>query len=133
MRTERVRRDASLGRTRSLCYRRFSPMFSQRTNWKLSPNNYTRALEQMRASGESFIDLTNSNPTQCGFHYDEQAIFAAFQNSKSLSYEPEPKGLLAARKEIARYYREDHGAAVDPESLLLTTGTSEAYSHVFRL
>jgi len=116
-----------------VCYRRFSGMFSQRTNWKLSPNKYTRALEKMRASGGSLVDLTISNPTQCGLQYDAQAILTAFQNPKSLSYEPEPKGLLAARKEVARYYREDHGVAVDPESLLLTTSTSEAYSHVFRL
>src|ERR1700687_5402267 len=108
-------------------------MFSERTNWKLSPNKYTRVLEKMRASGEGFVDLTISNPTQCGLHYDAQAILAAFQNSKSLSYEPEAKGLLAARQEVARYYQENHGAAVDPESLLLTTGTSEAYSYVFRL
>src|ERR1700739_1976594 len=108
-------------------------MFSQRTNWKLSPNKYTQAVEEMRASGESFIDLTISNPTQCGLHYDAQGILAAFQNPNLLSYEPEAKGLLAARKEVARYYREDHGVVVDPESLVLTTSTSEAYSYVFRL
>jgi alanine-synthesizing transaminase len=108
-------------------------MFSQRTNWKLSPNKYTRALGEIRISGEHFFDLTVSNPTQCGFHYDEKEILASFQNAKSLSYEPEAKGLLAARQEVARYYAEDHGVAVDPESLLLTTSTSEAYSYVFRL
>src|ERR1700739_340017 len=108
-------------------------MFSQRTNWKLSPNKYTRALGEIRISGEHFFDLTVSNPTQCGFHYDEKEILASFQNAKSLSYEPESKGLLAARQEVARYYAEDYGVAVDPESLLLTTSTSEAYSYVFRL
>lgn len=108
-------------------------MFSQRTNWKLSLNEYTKALEEMRRSGGSFFDLTVSNPTRCGLRYNEQAILAAFQDVKSLSYEPEPKGLLAARREVARYYKEEHGVTVDPESLLLTTSTSEAYSYVFRL
>ena len=108
-------------------------MFSERTNWKLSPNKYTRALEGKRSRGEHFFDLTISNPTQCGLHYDEKAILSAFQNAKSLSYEPQAKGLLPAREEVARYYREDHGVTVDPESVLLTTGTSEAYSYVFRL
>jgi alanine-synthesizing transaminase len=108
-------------------------MFSQRTNWKLSPNKYTRALQEMRSSGEHFFDLTISNPTQCGLRYDEKGILASFQNPKSLSYEPEAKGLLAARQEVARYYAEDHGVGVDPESVLLTTSTSEAYSYVFRL
>ena len=109
------------------------PMFSERTNWKLSPNKYTKALEEARAAAAPFFDLTISNPTQSGLRYDEKAILAAFQNAKSLSYEPEAKGLLAARQEVARYYKEDHGVAIDPESLLLTTSTSEAYSYVFRL
>jgi alanine-synthesizing transaminase len=108
-------------------------MFSQRTNWKLSQNKYTRALEEMRSAGERFIDLTISNPTQCGLRYDEKTILASFQNPKSLSYEPEAKGLLEARQEVVKYYAEDHDVAVDPDSLLLTTSTSEAYSYVFRL
>lgn len=111
----------------------FSGMFSQRTNWKLSTNKYTQVIEEMRASGEPFIDLTISNPTQCGFRYDAEAILGAFQNPKSLTYEPEAKGLLAAREEVARYYEEDHGVTVDPGAVLLTTSTSEGYSYVFRL
>jgi len=108
-------------------------MFSERTDWKLSFNRYTAALREMRSSGKSFLDLTISNPTQCGFHYDSAKILAAFQNPKALAYEPEAKGLLAAREQVARYYQEDHEASVDPEALLLTTSTSEAYSYVFRL
>ena len=87
----------------------------------------------MRSSGERFFDLTISNPTQCGLHYDAKAILEAFQNAKSLSYEPAPKGLLEAREAVVGYYKEDHGVTIDPESLLLTTSTSEAYSYVFRL
>jgi alanine-synthesizing transaminase len=108
-------------------------MFSERTNWKLTPNKYTQALEEMRASGESFVDLTVSNPTGCGLQYHAAAILEAFQNPKALNYQPEARGLLAAREAVARYYREDHAEAVDPESVLLTTSTSEAYSYVFRL
>jgi alanine-synthesizing transaminase len=108
-------------------------MFAQRTNWKLTPNKYARALEEMRSSGRTPIDLTVSNPTECGLQYDSASILRAFQNPRALAYEPEAKGLLAAREEVARYYREDHGENVDPEVLLLTTSTSEAYSYVFRL
>jgi alanine-synthesizing transaminase len=108
-------------------------MFSKRTNWKLNPNKYTRALEEMRATGAPIVDLTVSNPTLCGFQYDAEKILKAFQNPNGLSYEPEAKGLLGARGEVARYYKEDHGITVDPESLLLTTSTSEAYSYLFRL
>jgi aspartate/methionine/tyrosine aminotransferase len=108
-------------------------MFAQRTNWNLTTNRYTREVEEARSSGRTILDLTVSNPTQCGFAYDATKILRAFENPRSLTYEPEAKGLLAAREEVARYYRQDHGVAVDPEALLLTTSTSEAYSYVFRL
>lgn len=108
-------------------------MFSQRTNWKLTHNRYTQAVEEARAQNISFIDLTISNPTQCGLHYDSAAILASFANPQVLAYDPQPKGLLSARREIANYYSQDHNAAVDPESIFLTTSTSEAYSFLFRL
>ena len=109
------------------------PMFSSRTNWPLTPNRFTQTLNELRSSGASLLDLTASNPTQCGFHYDSAGILSAFQNLTALVYDPQPKGTLAARCEVVRYYLDDHHVTVDPESLLLTTSTSEAYSYVFRL
>ena len=110
-----------------------SRMFSERTNWKTSTNKYTQALETVRRSGEPLIDLTVSNPTECGLAYDSATILRAFQDASALRYEPDAKGLVMAREEVARYYREDHGEEVDVESLILTSSTSEAYSHIFRL
>lgn len=124
---------AQLGKSAPCVIVQFPGMFSQRTNWRLSTNRYTQVVEEMRAAGEGFIDLTVSNPTQCGFRYDTEAILRAFQNPKSLTYEPEAKGLLPAREEVVRYYAEDHRVKIDPDALLLTTSTSEAYSYVFRL
>jgi alanine-synthesizing transaminase len=40
--------------------------------------------------------------------------------------------MRSARKEVAGYYA-DHGAEVDPDAIMLTTSTSEAYSYLFRL
>lgn len=108
-------------------------MFSQRTNWKLTQNRYTQAVEQARAQKLPFIDLTISNPTQCGLHYDSAAILASFADPHALTYDPRPKGLLSARQQVANYYLQDHNAGVDPESIFLTTSTSEAYSFLFRL
>jgi aspartate/methionine/tyrosine aminotransferase len=108
-------------------------MFSTRTFWPLTRNPFTLALDELRAAGVPLLDLTASNPTHCGFHYDAGAILSAFQNPAALAFDPQPKGTLAARREIARYYLDDHQTAVDPESLLLTTSTSEAYSYAFRL
>jgi aspartate/methionine/tyrosine aminotransferase len=108
-------------------------MFSTRTNWPLTRNPFTIALDELRAAGTPLLDLTASNPTQCNFRYDSAAILSAFQNPAALTYHPQPKGTLAARQEVARYYLDDHQTTVDPESLFLTTSTSEAYSHAFRL
>ncbi len=108
-------------------------MFSQRTNWKLTPNRHAQTLEQLRAAGTPILDLTASNPTNCGFRYDAASILEAFRKPEALNYDPQPRGLLSARKEVSRYYLQDHGAVVNPESIILTTSTSEAYSYVFRL
>jgi aspartate/methionine/tyrosine aminotransferase len=108
-------------------------MFSQRTNWKLTPNRHAQALKELRATGTPILDLTASNPTQCGFHYDTAAILDAFRKPEALTYDPQPQGLLPAREEVSRYYLQDHRAVVNPESIVLTTSTSEAYSYVFRL
>jgi alanine-synthesizing transaminase len=124
---------ASFAKGELVCYVHFSEMFSQRTNWKTSPNKYTQAQEEMSAAGEALIDLTPSNPTECELTYDSKAILGAFQNPKALEYEPNAKGLIEARKEVVNYYHQDHGETIDPESVLLTTSTSEAYSYVFRL
>jgi aspartate/methionine/tyrosine aminotransferase len=109
-------------------------MFSKRTDWRLEENPYTRALRRHRASGKPILDLTVSNPTACGFQYDEAAILAALAAPAGLRYEPEPKGLLQARVAVAQYYlQKNSDAHLDLERLILTTGTSEAYSFLFRL
>src|SRR6202165_3787213 len=110
------------------------PMFSQRTNWRLTQNALTRAIEEARASGEIILDLTVSNPTEAGILPNSEAVLAALSNPQAMRYDPQPRGLLAARQAVCRYYVESHGVPdLDPERLLLTTSTSEAYSYVFRL
>ena len=106
-------------------------MFAKRTNWNLETNRLSAALEAHRTSGKPLIDLTVSNPTECGFQYDEDAILNALRNPASLKYEPNPRGLAVARGAVAAYYAE-RGAVVSIDDILLTTSTSEAYSYVFR-
>ena len=108
-------------------------MFSQRTNWRLSPNALTRAIEEARASGQRILDLTISNPTEAGVRPDAEIVLAALANPEAMHYDPQPRGLLEARQTVSRYYRESHEVDLDPERLILTTSTSEAYSYVFRL
>jgi alanine-synthesizing transaminase len=107
-------------------------MFAKRTHWNLSPNRLSEALARHRAVGKPLVDLTVSNPTECGFVYDQGAILDALRNLAALKYEPVARGLATARQAVAEYYTE-HGASVGIEDIFLLTGTSEAYSYVFRL
>jgi alanine-synthesizing transaminase len=109
-------------------------MFSLRTNWRLRPNALSRALEEARASGQKILDLTVSNPTEAGVRPDAEVVLAALANPQAMHYEPQPRGLLAARQAVCEYYREAHEVFdLDPGRLILTTSTSEGYSYVFRL
>ena len=107
-------------------------MFSQRTSWNLATNRYTEALAEHRQSGKELLDLTASNPTTVGITYHEAELLQALSATSMFTYDPVAKGMLSPREAISAYYAEK-GSAVDPEALILTTSTSEAYSFVFRL
>ena len=106
-------------------------MFSSRTDWLLAPNRLTQQLEERRRQGQPVLDLTESNPTRCGFAA-ESGILQSLQDPRSLVYEPDPRGLLRARQAVCEYYA-SRGVSVSPEQVFLTTSTSEAYTYVFRL
>jgi alanine-synthesizing transaminase len=106
--------------------------FSARTKWDLEETRLARALRVRRAAGLLVLDLTASNPTQCGFQYDEARILAALEDARAMKYDPDPRGMRQAREAVCRYYAE-RGAGVGPERIFLTTSTSEAYSWLFRL
>ncbi len=107
-------------------------MFANRTDWNLSLNRLSEALARHRAAGKPLLDLTVSNPTECGFVYDQGTILDALRNPAALKYEPVARGLATARQAVAEYYAE-HDAGVGMDDIFLTTSTSEAYSYAFRL
>jgi aspartate/methionine/tyrosine aminotransferase len=107
-------------------------MFAKRTDWNLAVNRLSSALAQHRAAGKPLLDLTVSNPTDCGFAYDSNAILDALRNPDALKYEPIARGLASARSAVAEYYAE-HAASLSIDDIFLTTSTSEAYSYAFRL
>src|SRR6266853_6802461 len=113
-------------------------MFASRTNWRLDTNPFTWALEEHRRSSKELLDLTVSNPTACGLAYPEEEIVGALSNRRVLEYCPESKGVREAREAVTDYYRGRLGFAgsgerVDPDRILLASGTSECYTHIFRL
>jgi alanine-synthesizing transaminase len=107
-------------------------MFAERTLWNLKTNRLSESLARLRAAGERVLDLTASNPTECGFKYDGASILKAFINPASLKYHPDARGLTLARQAVCDYYG-GRGEKVALEELILTTSTSEAYSFAFRL
>ena len=109
-------------------------MFSERTDWKLTPNRFTEAQRELRAAGREVLDLTISNPTRAGLRYDVESILNSLSSQEAMDYDPQPKGLSSAREAVAAYYCEQHHEfEMDPDALILTTSTSEGYSYVFRL
>jgi len=105
--------------------------FSERTNWNTEESELARAHRLRLTAGLPIADLTASNPTRCGFVYDS-GLLAALANPQALDYDPQPRGLLSARQAVCAYYA-DHGVTLQPEQIVLTTSTSEAYSFLFRL
>jgi alanine-synthesizing transaminase len=98
----------------------------------MEPNWLSGLVAAKRLRGEVIIDLTESNPTRCEISYPEKEILSAIASKSSLLYQPEPRGLLIARKAVADYYA-TLGITVMPEHVMLTASTSEAYSFLFKL
>ena len=88
-------------------------------------NALSRALAARR---EPYVDLTLSNPTAAGLPYESTRILAALSDAGALRYQPHPRGLPAAREAVAEYC-----GGIDPERVVLTASTSEAYSWLFKL
>lgn len=102
-------------------------MLSGRIPADLRPNSLARA----RARHPPRFDLTAANPTRCSIPYPPD-LLAPLGDAAGLVYEPHPRGHIAAREAIAAWYA-GHGAAVHPDSVVLTSSTSEAYGLLFAL
>jgi aspartate/methionine/tyrosine aminotransferase len=117
---------------------RATPPRSRRLPWILEPNAWTRRFQERRAAGAKLLDLTEMNPTRVGLAGagEEPAVDAAWLEALSdphaASYEPDPRGLLPAREAVAAYYAA-RGTGASANHVVLTTGTSESYAHLFRL
>ena len=105
--------------------------FSKRTGWNIEENELARAHRERVAAGLPIADLTASNPTRCGFAYPED-LLEPLSSAGAFAYDPDPKGMLAAREAVCQYYA-DHGVIVKAGKVILTTSTSEAYGYLFKI
>lgn len=106
-------------------------MFCPRIPALRQPNRVSRALERLRAQATEITDLTESNPTQVGLHYPADML-GELAGAAGLVYDPQPRGLASARAAVARYAAPP-GADVNPDRVVLTASTSDAYSCLFKL
>jgi alanine-synthesizing transaminase len=105
--------------------------FSARTNWNTEESSLARAHRLRVEAGLPTADLTRSNPTRCGFTYSAE-LLRSLTDPGALDYDPDPRGSAVARTAVCAYYA-DHATVVQPDQIILTTSTSEAYSFLFRL
>jgi alanine-synthesizing transaminase len=106
-------------------------MLSRRTTWDRTENRLTRAVEARRRAGREILDLTESNPTRVGL-LPPEGLLSTLADRAALVYQPDPRGLRFAREAVAADY--GHlGKEADPERVVLTASTSEAYSLLFKL
>jgi alanine-synthesizing transaminase len=106
-------------------------MFSSRLPPHPASNALSRRLAALHATGEPYVDLTESNPTRAGFEYPP-GLLNRLADASALSYEPHPLGLPAAREAVAADQRR-RGADVDPSQVVLAASSSESYSWLFKL
>jgi hypothetical protein len=106
-------------------------MFSRRSQFDRRTN--LLALARLRAleSGQMLLDLCESNPTRAGLPGNAEAI-TALASPDAGRYEPSPFGMLSARRAVSAWMARQ-GQVVDPERIVLTSSTSEAYAFLFKL
>jgi alanine-synthesizing transaminase len=104
---------------------------SSRLPRESAPNALSRALDELRRSGTTYIDLTESNPTHAGIGYPDD-LLRSLSLPAALRYEPHPLGLASAREAVAADYAR-RAATVTPDQVVLSASTSEMYAWLFKL
>src|SRR5262245_26483970 len=106
-------------------------MFASRLPPQLEPNRLSRALAEARRSGTRLLDLTATNPTPAGISHP-RTLYSALSDPRGATYDPDPRGRRDARAAVAERW-DAEGRPIDPERVVLTASTSEAYSFLFKL
>ena len=105
---------------------------SRRLDWYGETNAITRSIERRRASGEPLIDLTVSNPTAVGFEPPPELAAVLVRGART-PYRPDPRGARDARVALADWLARHGADQADPDEIILSSSTSEAYGWILRL
>ncbi len=102
---------------------------------ELELNNIEIAKRAHLKKGLPLLDLTESNPTKCGFIYPSEVLQnAANSYLQNRLYSPDSQGLLQTREAIANYYKlRFPKRSIAPEQIIITASTSEAYRFILSI
>ena len=106
-------------------------MTSRRIPERPEQNAWSWRLAALRTAGGLVADLTATNPSALWLSPHEPAAEALARAGVTV-HEPAPLGAPAARAAVAAYLA-SRGLHADPESVVLTSSTSESYAQLFRL
>lgn len=106
--------------------------YSKRLSWSTGLNEIAQLTASRDLTSSTLLDLSSSNPTSCFADYPHAFIRKALADIDEFGYEPAPFGLYEARLEVSRYYARRQ-IEVDPDRIVLTASTSEAYALLFKL
>src|SRR3989338_1947436 len=96
-------------------------------------NRIERKFRELTAQGRAPLRLFSGNPVENGIVFPGEILSEIYDRFFSRQEScPHPRGLPEARAAVQRYYA-GQGAVVDPENILLTSGSSESFFHLFRL
>ncbi|MGD2175147.1 MAG: aminotransferase class I/II-fold pyridoxal phosphate-dependent enzyme [Candidatus Brocadiaceae bacterium] len=84
-----------------------------------------------RRAGEDIIDLGMGNPNDPTPDPIIRKLTEAVQDPRSHRYSVSADGIFNLKREVARFYRREHGVEVDPETeVVCTIGSKEGLSHL---
>ena len=106
--------------------------FSARSDIDRRHNPAWEKLTELRQDSRPLIDLTLGNPTALNLGLCAARVLAPLSAPGVATYEPEPFGPLWARSNVARTFA-DLELEVDPQRIVLTASTSEAYAFLLKL
>jgi alanine-synthesizing transaminase len=96
-------------------------------------NRIEQTRQRLMNSGRRIVNLSSGNPNEFGIYFDQKILEDAYAKFlRDRAYKPDPKGDLRARQAIQKFYA-SRGLMVSPEQIILTSGSSESYFHLFKM
>lgn len=96
-------------------------------------NKIEQTRRELIKKGKKIINLSSGNPGEFGILFPQNILKAGYSKFlNNLSYKPDPKGDISARKAITKFYSK-RNFKINSDQIVLTSGTSESYFHLFKL